>query len=363
MEPITRLISERIRFAREEAGLSQEVLASRLGFNDRQTLSSIEVGQRHVTADELVLLSEVLAKPLDYFTDPYQVPEKAAFSYRAQTKLQPDFAEFERQAEKLISANRRFRELLSETPSPVRSQLTSLTKQVPLDFATFIGERTAAAWNLGDVPAAQLREAAERELGVSILYVDAPVGISGAACRLNDGDVILINRNEPLPRQNFDLGHEIFHLLTWEKMPPEHIDFAEGRSKVEKLADSFTAGLLMPSEVVKKHWSARGNEPLKSWVQRLAGELLVSVEALYWRLVNLWLVAKGALDPKSLGGNGQSQPEKRPDLYSKGFVGRLHKVLAQGRLSVRKAAGLLECTIEELGGLFTTYALPMPFEL
>jgi uncharacterized protein DUF955 len=40
-----------------------------------------------------------------------------------------------------------------------------------------------------------------------------PEGISGVACQLQAGDAILINRQENEGRRNFDLAHEIFHVL------------------------------------------------------------------------------------------------------------------------------------------------------
>ena len=52
-ERFQRIVGQRVKLAREEAGLSQEELASRLGFNDCQTLCSIEAGKRELTAEEL----------------------------------------------------------------------------------------------------------------------------------------------------------------------------------------------------------------------------------------------------------------------------------------------------------------------
>ncbi len=60
MDTFTQLVGERIRLAREGAGLSQEKLTQALGFNDRQTLSTIELGQRRVSAEELVCFAKAL---------------------------------------------------------------------------------------------------------------------------------------------------------------------------------------------------------------------------------------------------------------------------------------------------------------
>ena len=62
----TRYMGERIRTAREEAGFSQEKLAS-LVYLRRATLSDIENGKVETDSSTLGLLSYCLRKPLVYF--------------------------------------------------------------------------------------------------------------------------------------------------------------------------------------------------------------------------------------------------------------------------------------------------------
>ncbi len=73
---------------------------------------------------------------------------------------------------------------------------------------------------LGDAPATRLSEAMERKLGILVLMVDPDRDISGAACRLPELDAVLIARREVAGRRHFDLAHELFHILTWDAMPP-----------------------------------------------------------------------------------------------------------------------------------------------
>src|SRR5438128_2545269 len=83
----------------------------------------------------------------------------------------------------------------------------------------------------GDEPGRSLPNAIEQRLGVPVLFVDAPQAISGAASKLEDLSVILINRNEPEYRRNYDLAHELFHILTWQAMPPDPLDATEKKSR------------------------------------------------------------------------------------------------------------------------------------
>jgi Zn-dependent peptidase ImmA (M78 family)/DNA-binding XRE family transcriptional regulator len=364
MDTLTFLIGERFTCARG-ASVSQEDLAKALGFKDRQTISAIETGERRVTPDELMRAAQFFGKPLDFFTDPYQVPEKPGFSYRASTYDRAKLEAFENQAERLISAQRRFRSLLEETASPVHAQLRDFTKSTALNAASYRGEQLAAAWKLGEAPAWRLREAAEEEMGVSIFYVDAPDKISGAACFLSDGGVVLINRRESAGRRNFNLGHELFHLLTWNEMPPERMDLDEGsraRSRTEQLADSFTGGLLMPSVTVRARWQGRGSTDFAAWLQQNSSELGVSSLALYTRLSLLGLIDRNEIAFPTTRPTGQ-RSDRSPKLYNQTFVSRLQQVLERGHITVRRTVELLDCSIDELAALLRSYELTVPFEL
>lgn len=335
-----------------------------LGFKDRQTISAIETGERKVTPEELLSAVQYFGKPLEFFIDPYVVAEKATFSYRASTLQPAALTAFEDQAERLISAQRRFRKLLGDTASPVHAQLPDITKATALNLASRRGEQLANAWQLGEVPAQKLREAAELRMNVTVFFVDAPSGISGAACYLSDGGVVLINRNESLGRRNFNLGHELFHLLTWNQLEPDRMDFENEqvppRSRVEQLADAFTGGLLMPTAVIEPRWLARGTQEIEAWLRDNAAVLQVSPIALYWRLFNLGFVGRDVKPPKAVG---TSRRGETPKLYNSSFVEQLQQVLARGHITMLKAIQLLDCSPEELGALFRTYNLAVPFEI
>lgn len=68
-------IGKRIQLAREEAGLSQEQLAAKIGCS-QSTLSNYEKGRRRLYLAQLEKIAEVLQKPIDYFLQP--VEEKDA---------------------------------------------------------------------------------------------------------------------------------------------------------------------------------------------------------------------------------------------------------------------------------------------
>jgi len=62
-------LAERIKLAREDQGMSQEDLASSMGFKSRVTVSEIEAGRRKVHSEELMQFMRILNKDLDYLTN------------------------------------------------------------------------------------------------------------------------------------------------------------------------------------------------------------------------------------------------------------------------------------------------------
>ena len=284
---MTQLIGVRLKAIREERGLSQQELARQLGFNDRQTLSAIETGERRVSADELILAVQKLGVSLDYFTDPFMLVGEGRFSWR-QTNVRPQrLSAYERSAGRWIAAFRAIAPKVGcETPFLRRS--LGLTRQQRYEDAANAGERFAAEYDLGQVPANSLSAVLEREFGVLVLMVDAFEGISGAACRLPELDAVLINRREVAGRRHFDLAHELFHILTWDAMPPEHAEDAAETSKnrVEQLANSFASAVLMPTTALERFgdWADLSGNDLIATLNATADELRVTASALKWQI-------------------------------------------------------------------------------
>ena len=66
---IEKRIGNNIRVLRERCGMTQEALAAKLQLNEcditRSAIAKIEVGQRHLYPDEIVLIKEILGVEYD----------------------------------------------------------------------------------------------------------------------------------------------------------------------------------------------------------------------------------------------------------------------------------------------------------
>lgn len=367
---MTVTIGSRIKALREKRGQSQDEIARLFGFKDRQTLSAIETGERKVSAEELLRAVQLFGVQLDYFTDPFLLAGEGRFSWRQSGTRLTALADYEIDAGRLVAA---FRELGPQVgrDAPLFRRSLGLSKHSRLDEAAAAGERFARELRLGEAPSARLPEVMERELGILVLMVDPIEGVSGAACRLPELDVVLINRREPAGRRHFDLAHELFHLFTWDAMPPEHVeDVATSRTRVEQLADSFASAVLMPAPVLDRFgdWSALKDDGLIARLNTAADALRVTSSALRWRLVSAGRLDKSIgsrIPEEKLRHNGRRKPaeEALPPLFSRAFIEVIARAIDQGRVAVRRISYLLGLSIDELADLFRSYGVEAPFAL
>ncbi len=93
----------------------------------------------------------------------------------------------------------------------------------------------------------------------------------------------------------------------------------------------------------------------------------MTASALKWRLVALDrlkpAVARSVSDA-ALRNNGHSKPVITPSLlFSKPFMEVIARAVNEGRVSARRAAGLVDLTIDALAELFAAHGVEPPFDL
>ena len=410
MQPTSRIagltsrIAVRLRAARERAGLTQYQLAGGLGLNHRQIVARIEDGQRSLSAEELIRAMDLLEVDLDYFTDPFRLEGEGEFTFRTG----PDVASaavdaFERRAGRWIAMYRELCRERERRPRWLELKL-SLTRHSSFEDAQDAGEAFARRMELGDFPAATLRSALQDRLDLLVLDVDAPPGIASAAVRARGLKCILVNRHEPEGHRNYGMAHGLFRLLTWDAIPPDRLESVRvprsGKGwLVARLAESFATALLMPRAVVRRHlglgqdledivslgepsrtsrdepsgaspsqpsrmsreeWArVKRSGDLQDRVNECAREFRVSVEAYVRRLRRLHLLSREEVDALGDRHVVASDPVVRgaaeiPALSAE-FVRCVAHAIEAGRLSVDRAASVLDLSLPELARLFRSY--------
>jgi len=284
-------LHERIVKARESAGFTIAEAAGKLGFNNYQTLSSLEKGARNITANELIEMARLYGRNLDYFFESDASPEPVPLWRRIEKtgdvkKEQREFLTFLEHysnLKNLLGLKRRWTDIRS-----------------PYDHDDFAHDGFAVAARLGaDVhkkldlgsrPACNLLNVLENNLRIKVLHMPLAGGVSGASI-VDDalGVGILVNINDASWRRNYDLAHELFHIVTWDIFSEKEIGDGTKKTRPEQYADIFASSLLLPEghliEGLKE--IAPDNKIKRVDIIDLAKDFEVSTEAILWRLVTL----------------------------------------------------------------------------
>lgn len=362
------LIGERLFVLRDERDLSQTTVAAMLGLKDRQSVQAIESGDRSVKAEELVKLAQGFKVPIDFFTDPFRLSQKAEFSWRKSEAIgNAEILGFQEKAKGWIGAYRALAEEEGELPV--------LLKRIGIGERSSFEDARAAAERLvrdhfpaDEAPSESLARVIEDDLGTLVIMADADPGISGAACRTIDMNVTIVNRTEPAERRNFDLAHELFHVLTWNELPPAYFDGEEAgrkQSRTEQLANNFAGALLAPVHMLEKYRTADVGSA--AWLNPTADVFGISSSALKYRLLNLGWITKAQADAVSdaaLRNNGRpARKAEAPLPFGRKFLAPFANGIAEGRISVRKAVGILGVTVDGLRSLLEAHGFEDAFDL
>lgn len=360
------VLGRRVQGLRERLGYSQDDLAGMVGFASRQTLSDLERGKRAVKASELVRLARALRVDVATLlaanekTQPRvlwrEKPESGA------EILQADFLAW---SERYAHVKR-----VTETSDGEWFSWPAATLRIrdaSYDDVEELARQVGAQMELGARPASSLQRSLETRLGVMIWFLDLGEDGSAACARGEFGSSILVNRREAPWRQNFDMGHELFHLLTWDTTCGEIEQDPAVAIRAEKLANAFAAALLLPGEHVSaelNRCARKGSLELNDLVA-LARDFDVSTSALLWRLRTLGCgidrdqIERLLGDPRfkrldraaRTGTWGQCSP------LPERFVWLAALACSRGRLSRTKLAEYLGCGLADLDACLSEYGI------
>jgi len=354
------VLDKRIVAAREAAGFSITEAAQRLGFKNYQTLSAIEKGARKINAHELIMIARLYGRSLDYFLESDVVPDPVPL-WRKNTgadvnQIQRRFLSFLENysnLEYLLGLKRRWKDIQKNYDRDDFSDNGfERAGKLGADIHNFL--------DLGSRPSSNLLNVLENKLRFKILHLSLGDGASGASVVDNTlGVGILINANDAPWRRNFDLAHELFHVISWNVFSPEEIGNGTTKTRPEQYADIFASSLLLPEahllDALKE--TATDNEVRPIDIIELAKDFGVSTEAILWRLVNLKRLkktqAQKALDNpdfRDLDRNRRRRLFKsdRPSKFPSRLIFLACRCLMEGKISRGTFAEYLEIDRAEI---------------
>jgi len=341
------VIGVRLSQVRKSLGLSLEEVCRQTNIGSYQTLSKIEKGDRPIKVAELSRLCRLFSKDLSFFLSE-RMPDtvRPVFAWRAKPDDQPARMAQAR-IEQLLMNYKLLEELTEEVRTAEQPAWPKVTAKLDRDYVANQAEILIKDYNLGYRPSVNLVDVVEERLNIKVVFLslgDSGSGVSGVG---EFGQAIVINSQEVPWRRNFNLAHELFHLLAVNYYPLEktHKSLLGRRPWEEKLADSFAAALLMPRESVLQEVRSRAKNNRVDWIEliKVAEEFGVSIGALLIRLSRLGVLQSDRVDKmlksdklKSINREARSGGNMPAEEFSPRFVWLGLKALKRRRLSMGK---------------------------
>lgn len=293
-------VGERLRLARESAGITQANAAAAIEIA-RTTLVAIEQGQRRVRMSELQRLARLYGTTVNALLRQEAVHVNLTPRFRklanssgaaatAAVQLMSDLARAEVELENLLGV-KRVRNYPPERPI-MRGDVRAQAEQDALELRQRLG--------LGINPVPDIVTLLELELGVRVYVRRFDGRISGLfAYDEALGPCMLLNANHPRTRRTQSAAHECGHFVSTRSEPEILYEDEPGNSREERYANAFGRAFLTPARAVMQKFQdviAGSDRLTRRHVIVLAHFFGVSREAMVRRLEELGLIKPGTWD-------------------------------------------------------------------
>jgi Zn-dependent peptidase ImmA (M78 family)/transcriptional regulator with XRE-family HTH domain len=348
---LPRIIPERIKEAREARGLTREALADALGIT-AQAVGQYEVGQHSPGAEIMAKIINLTAQPPAFFTaDRSSIRERFGTPFwRSLARMnRSDRLRIARRLEwcaDIVSYVERFIEL-PRVNLPLVEPLHDVSDFEPLEAAA---EAVREVWGLGTLPIEYLAPTLESN-GIILIKEAVRCPDMDAVSRWQAGKpyILLSEDKHSLPRENFDLAHELAHLLCHS-----HVEVtSDNLATIERQANYFAGALLLP----RKSFPQEVLSTSINYFLELKARWRVSVQAMVYRCKDLGLLNKNQVAYlwRQLGKMRTSEPlddafePERPTLLS-AALNMLIENGVQSRAQIVGALKLNHSDVEQLCG-------------
>jgi len=291
-------LQDRLKYARQAMNMTLADVEDHTQIGS-STLSEFENGKREPRLPQLKELADLFHRSTTFFLEEGPLPQEIVLWRQKPTSPDAESvqAELLRLAEQYHNLERwcdAFEELHLPAASGSHVQFRyAQAEKLAHDFRTKHG--------LGERPGQSLLRVLEEICKVKVFHMPfEPTG--SAACTYSDryGAAILLNSNNVRWRRNFDLAHELFHLLTWNVFRGGEASLSvEASKQEEKLATCFARNLLMPQEPLRIAIDSQLGERTKLSFDDLfeaARQFDVSVEALLWQMTFVYNLSKEVVE-------------------------------------------------------------------
>lgn len=280
---------EKLKFARLYNGFTVEELAKKLGIS-AQAESLYEMGKVIPPFNKLLVLSKELNFPVSFFLSEDCILLKSGASY---------FRSLMKTPKKYRTEQKLKVELLARLYAILSEYVEFPRLNIPTDLKEFISPEEAAMylrsfWKLGEKPIPNLLRLLESQ-GIIVLSFDTKTQDIDAFSQyfsINNKSTFFVaysNNKNSAARINFDLAHELGHILlhNWTD-DTENCSREEFKQK-EKEANQFASAFLLPQNSFIKEVSYFSHN-LDHYIE-LKKKWRVSIAAMIYRACDLNIIS------------------------------------------------------------------------
>ena len=332
-------IGYRLRAARRAACYTLERVARETGIG-ASSLSEFENDKREPRFSQLSRLAEVYKRSIEFFLKE-RAPAETVMLWRDAPADPDEVRNVESRFRQLCEQYHRLESLMAQPEEVVWLQAATARDRFDFKEAGRLAEKFRKEYLQGDIPSASLKQVLEERLRVKVFHLRFH-GSAVSTVSAEFGPAVLLNSGSRLWRRNFDLAHELFHLLTWEVFRTPDSDMCEPNSEEDQLADAFTSRLLLPTDAVKDRIEQLADEEGKIGLETLdeiAREFGVSLPALLWRMKYLYNqsveeVRQHIEQAERLRINRPPRASDKPDELPERYCSLAIRALNEGKLSL-----------------------------
>lgn len=347
------MIGNRLKLARDAAGLSLRDLQDRIGgLVTAQAIGKYERDEMMPSSSVLLALAKVLGVSPEYLLSKRDIA-LSEIDFRKHTAAG---AKEERTVEAIVvDYAERYLQLEELLPDALRVWKAPAAKEFSIDSvddAELAAEKLRGLWKLGIGPINSMTELLE-EKGIKVVAIEMAESVSGSKAFARQGPIdpaalIVVNSKHNGERQRFTLAHELGHLvLRFEDQLSE--------KQQEKAADRFAGAFLMTQELLRKLVGKSRNLIPMGELLVLKGFFKVSIASLVVRCRQLGILVQVAygrmwseLKAHGLVDIGSAEPEPIPKEVPTRMQRLCLRAIVEGAISESKAAELLRISRKSL---------------
>lgn len=358
-------LPQRLAAIRDRLGLTLQDVSGRTGIGI-SSLSAFENGKREPSLSQLQKLAEIYERSVSAFFDDTPVFE-GMLLWRDKPES-PVSDQIQAKFEKLCKQYQNLEAWTKESSGELFKKL--FAESFPADYPAVerLAHEVGGKMGLGERPGESLLRVIEEVYGVKVFHLALGLETS-SACTYSErfGPAILLNISNKPWRRNFDLAHELFHLVTWNVRAAAKVNGDIPNEREESYANVFASRLLMPDEPFRDAIEAVVRDGKASYddLDSVSRQFGVSLEALFWRLSSLYRIpataTRSMIEEAKRFSKLPSRPDDLPAELPHRYRALAVKALRHGEISSAQFAKYLSINISEVDEY--TAHVPEPVEI